>query len=118
MLSLISRGGMGMDKVGPHFSRGNGVFGMLPFKYPEESWRYERWAGERERAAANRDCKLYFLGLTPSLSSALLEADPFYTLSMVPPATCLNAATTSGSNCFPALATTSSSAFQGGMPFR
>jgi len=72
---------MGMDKVGPHFSRGNGVLGMLPFKYLEESWRYEGEAGERERAAANRHCKLYFLGLpfkslTPGLSSALLEADP------------------------------------------
>jgi hypothetical protein len=49
MLLLISRG-VGMDKVGPHFSRGNGVLGMLPFKYLEESWRYERWVGERERA--------------------------------------------------------------------
>jgi hypothetical protein len=43
----LFQGDVGMDKVGLHFSRGNGVLGMLPFKYLEESWRYERWAGER-----------------------------------------------------------------------
>ena len=42
-------------------------------------------AGERERAAANRHCKLYCLGLTPGLSPAFFEAGLFTLLESPDP---------------------------------